>query len=94
MLTDSLASSCDSDPIIIRGCKRPRNNFLLPSDWAAQVIRDLAGYTTSIAVFLSWLARTAEARASSDARAHQPDNRITPSIIITITILLLALYIH
>ena len=88
-LHDRLVSPIDCDPIIIRGCKRPRNNFLLPSDWAAQVARDLAGYTTSIAVFLTWLARTAEARAPSDARAHQPDSRITPSIIITITILLL-----
>ena len=91
-LADRFSSHSDCDPIITRGCRRRRNNNLSPSNWAAQVSRDLAGYTTSIAVFLAWLSQGAEAHNHRSPPTHHIS--FTLPIALALAAIALTFYIH
>ena len=91
-LVDHLSRLFDCDPIVIRASGRRRNNILSPAAWAAQVSRDLSGYTTSIAVFLAWLAQGAQAH---NQRSQPPPHiSFSPTLVLALTAIALTLYIY
>ena len=91
-LIDHLSRPFDCDPIVIRASRRRSNNMLTPTAWAAQVSRDLSGYTTSIAVFLAWLAQGAQAH---DLRCElQPHISNTLTCVFFLIGIALALHIY